>query len=159
MHSQSESCLSRSSPDDTPTPRKLTGELGYPFQCDYYGERLAGALRVYPVKGDFRRLGQLELPVRARGLQTPFTHDGDEFLRQTAIVSLDARYPHPGAVLVVGGAVLQRVRSACEEDAALRIATARDNKREGRGRKGGREGMRLSIKGVASSKETFSFFR
>lgn len=48
-------------------------------------------------------------------------YEGDEFLRQTAVVSLDAGYPHPGAVQVVGGAVLQRVRSACEEDAALEI--------------------------------------
>lgn len=67
-----------------------------------------------------------------------FAHDGDEFLRQTAVVSLDARYPHLGTVRVVGRAVLQRVRSACEENAALEIARAR-------------EGTRSPIKKIARS--------
>lgn len=47
---------------------KLTGELGYSFRGDLYGERFAGAFRVYRVKGDLRWFEQLELPVRTRGL-------------------------------------------------------------------------------------------
>ena len=108
------------------TWRKLTGEFGYSFQDNLYGIWLARSLRVYRVKGDFRRLEHLKLPEWERWFQTPFTNDGNEFLRQTAIVSLDAGYPHPGTIHVVGRAVLQRVRSACEENAALKIARAKD---------------------------------
>ena len=95
-----------------------TGVLGHSFlRYAFHDHRIAGPFHIDRVKGDRRRLVKLQLPVGVRRFQPLLVHDGHKFLRQTTVVAFHARYPYPGAGLIVGRTVLQRVWPACGQHA------------------------------------------